>query len=352
MTVARIRKESVEPFVDSTPLLHDSYALRARLDMQGYLFLRNILPKSLLETLRSQILKILAKSDWLHRDCPTDSGIANLNAFCVEPQPQFCRVYKKIYKLELFHSIPHHPDILRIFQGLLGEDILLHPKITGRIIFPSQESCPSFTTPPHQDHLHIQGTECTYTLWFPLHHCSTFMGSLILSPRSHQLGLQKIQPAYGEGGLAIKDYSNLKWVSGDISFGDAIVFHSLTTHASFPNTSERIRLSIDCRYQRISNLVCKPSLDVGAIGIDSWDEVYSNWKSEGLTYYWRDYALNIAKYNAEFQNKRDDDALKMAKAGDRNAISALHRISAHNADPEKQKEATRLISMLESSKRN
>ena len=53
----------------------------------------------------------------------------------------------------------------------------------------------------------------------------------------------------------------LTWVGGDYEIGDAIFFHSHTVHKALPNQSpDRIRLSVDYRYQGGSQPVTEGSL--------------------------------------------------------------------------------------------
>ena len=42
------------------------------------------------------------------------------------------------------------------------------------------------------------------------------------------------------------------WLTADYRPGDLLVFHSLMIHRALPNTSDRIRLSLDTRYQPLS----------------------------------------------------------------------------------------------------
>ncbi|MFN5929112.1 MAG: phytanoyl-CoA dioxygenase, partial [Roseiflexaceae bacterium] len=59
-------------FVDATPLLSDPIALRAQAQRDGYLFFKQLLPKSDVQTLRTELLQLLAKRGWLRSDVPLD----------------------------------------------------------------------------------------------------------------------------------------------------------------------------------------------------------------------------------------------------------------------------------------
>ena len=94
-----------------------------------------------------------------------EDAIADLNGFCVEPQPEYMGIYLHMYKLQEFQALQHHPNLIAVMKSILGEPVMPHARIIGRTIFPQREV---FTTPPHQDFIPIQGTADTYTAWIPL----------------------------------------------------------------------------------------------------------------------------------------------------------------------------------------
>jgi ectoine hydroxylase-related dioxygenase (phytanoyl-CoA dioxygenase family) len=111
--------------------------------------------------------------------------------------------------------------------------VLPHPRLIGRTIFPKRES---FTTPPHQDFIPIQGTTETYTAWFPLHDLPPDMGGLEVAAGSHQDGVYEFSPALGAGGLSIADPLADTWTGGPFEAGDVLFFHSMTAHRGVANT--------------------------------------------------------------------------------------------------------------------
>ena len=105
-----------------------------------------------------------------------------------------------------------------------------------------------------------------------------------------------MKPAFGAGGVGIDteplEADGLHWVSGDYEIGDAMFFHSHTVHKALPNqTSDKIRLSVDYRYQGCSKPVTEGSL-LPHFNRMQWDEIYKGWKSKKYQYYWNDFELN------------------------------------------------------------
>ena len=51
---------------------------------------------------------------------------------------------------------------------------------------------PASSTPPHQDYVHLQGTEEVWAAWLSLDDCPRQMGGLTLMPGSHRHGLYPV----------------------------------------------------------------------------------------------------------------------------------------------------------------
>ena len=211
-----------------------------------------------------------------------------------------------------------------MFERMLGEAVLPHPRLIGRTIFPQREA---FTTPPHQDFIPIQGTTETYTAWFPLHDLPPDMGGLEVAAGSHQGGVYEFSPALGAGGLAIADPLADTWTGGPLEAGDVLFFHSMTAHRGLANTGESLRLSIDARYQRRDAPIAPGSL-LPHSQPDTWENVYLDWPDSSLQYYWRQYELHITDYDDSYHEKRDRQAMELAAQGE--AAAGVQQV-AHDA---------------------
>ena len=333
----------MQPFLDSTDVLNDGPELRRRMQRDGYLFLRGLLPTAVVEGLRLQILAIAQEAGWLKAGTLLADAIADLNGFCVEPEPAYMQKYHAMYKLPEFHAIQHHPNLLGLFARMLDETVLPHPRIIGRTIFPQREA---FTTPPHQDFIPIQGTADTYTAWIPLSDLPTELGGLQVAAGSHQHGVYEFQPAMGAGGLAVTDPLEGTWAYSPFQQGDVLIFHSMTVHKGMPNTSDRLRMSMDGRYQKVNDPIAPGSLQPHSQP-STWDEIYADWPAPDLQYYWRKWDLELKEYDNSYHEKRDQIAFAMAAEGDTRAISTLQRIVARDADPAKRQKAEELLAVLE-----
>lgn len=336
----------MKPFLNSTRAVHDRHELLARVREHGYLFIRGLLPPEVLESLRLQCLAIARDGGWVKAGTPLADGIADMNGFSVEPEPDFMRVYGEMYKLLEFHALQHHPSLVELFERMLGESVLPHPHLIGRAVFPGREE---FTTPAHQDFVGIQGTVETYTAWIPLSDVSPEMGGLQVAAASHTRGVYDYRPTLGTGGQEVTDPLTGAWRNNSFEQGDVLIFHSMAVHKGVPNGSDRLRLSMDARYQKVSDPIAPISLLPHlSEPFTKWDEVYADWPDElDLKYYWCKCDLIIQDYDNSYHAKRDRMAFEMGKKGDRRSVSTLQRIAARDADPAKREKAVKLLAALD-----
>ena len=113
------------------------------------------------------------------------------------------------------------------------------------------------------------------------------LGGLSVLSGSHRAGVYPVKSALGAGGLGIDtaplEADGLYWVGGDYEIGDALFFHSHAVHKAMPNqTSDRIRLSVDYRYQGVSKPVTDGSL-LPHFNRMAWDEIYKDWASTEIS---------------------------------------------------------------------
>ena len=305
------------PFEDSTPLLGDPAALRARMDRDGFFYFRGLLPREPVLDLRRQILQVCQKYGWLAPDAPLMDGIS---APAAEQIEVFCQVgvthaaYADIYRLEAFHRLAMQPAILKMLADLMGETVLAHPRHIARMMFPTKANAP---TPPHQDHVFIQGSKTVFTCWLPLGDFSEALGGLRVMRGSHRLGVLPLRAAEGAGNrTVILDGLDQQWCHGDFQAGDALIFHSLAVHRAVPNQlKDHLRLSVDYRYQAVSLPIEEKSL-LTHCGVLPWEEVYSAWpEADDLKYYWRQYALDMQEWNDALLVAQPDAAGAMGAEG-------------------------------------
>ena len=332
----------MRPFTDSTDLVQDGGALAERMRRDGYLFLRGLMPADPIRDLQRQIGAIARDAGWLRRDAPVEQAIADQDGFCVDPDPTYLATLRQINRLEDYHRLKHHAALIGLFERMLGGDILAHPRVLMRNIFPARED---FTTKAHQDYPNVQGTTEVYTAWMPLIDCPMETGPLQVAEGSHTGEVYDFDIGAGAGGIEITNGFQDRWVSGPFAVGDVLIFHSLLVHKGVPNRGRHLRMSMDVRYQR-ADLPFNPD-NANADGQPlAWEDIYAGWRSDALQYYWRKLPLTEAPFDRRWFDKRDDRAFALAEAGDARAKSVLQRIVARDADPAKRERARALLDAL------
>jgi hypothetical protein len=329
-------------FIDSFDLLADGAALAARMRRDGYLFLPGLLPRPDVVAVQRQIGEIAREAGWLQRDRPVEDAIADLSGFCVDPDPTYLTTLRRINRVEDYHALKHHPAIIDLLERMLGGPVLSHPRVLMRNIFPSREE---YTTNAHQDFPNVQGTTEVYTAWIPLIDCPMPVGPLQIAVGSHTDGVYEFGIAGGAGGIEITDPLEGRWVSGDFAIGDVLLFHSMTVHKGLPNRSARLRMSMDVRYQLVSEPFNIDNANPDGQPL-SWEEVYADWRSDALKYYWQRLPLTLKPFDPVWLEKRDALGFEFGKAGDPRARSVLQRIVARDASPEKRARAQKLLDAL------
>jgi hypothetical protein len=291
------------PYPESNDALGHPEELRARMARDGCLFFRGLVDPEALLAVRREILMICRDEGWVAEGSELMDGVAAPGVRHVEGEPTFALLYDRVMKLEAFHALAHDPAMLMMYEELLGEPVLVHPRNIARIIFPQNTK---FTTPAHQDYIHIQGTPETFTSWIPLGDCPREFGSLSVLAGSHRHELLPTHAAYGAGGRGVEtEHLDLPWLEGDFRLGDCVVFHSHAVHRALDNTtSDRLRLSVDFRYQGVSQPVVEGSL-LPHHGRLSWEEVYEGWSSDRYQYYWRKLPLNVVTFDRSLYARLD-----------------------------------------------
>jgi hypothetical protein len=289
-------------FVDSTALLADPAALRERAAEDGYLFFKARLPAAAVLALRAEVLAVVDKYGWRQPGQDALGDLIDYDAINAITDEEMHRTdigvsadaYHDVQRLEAFHRLPHHPRLREIYRALFARDVLVHPRHICRMITPHKFMVP---TPPHQDFPYIQGTANTWTCWFPLGDCPRELGGLTVLKGSHRQGYLPVQPAKGAGGFAVPLCPHeTHWVEGDYAAGDVLTFPSHTVHKALRSQfKNRIRLSLDVRYQPVDEPVDNSSLNPHCPL--TWEEIYAGWKCDDLKYYWRKLPLQISAWD-------------------------------------------------------
>lgn len=275
------------------------HLLKEQVDARGYALIRGLIPVSAVTSVLHEITEVLSDAGWLLPGHDPLERFANGSSACGDPDPGFKQTYREVFNLESLHALPHHPALKGVMKMLAGEQVLVHPKPIGRLIFPN---CENLTVHAHQDYRFMNGDPECFTVWIPLHDCPIDVGPLQILEGSHRLGIIR----HEDENLHVPEIpaeavTGGDWVGGPINAGDVLIFHSLTVHAASPNRSDRLRISMDCRFQNCSRAIHPGNLAFAGESGKSWEATYARWGSEDLKYYWKDLPLNFQPSKSEIE---------------------------------------------------
>jgi ectoine hydroxylase-related dioxygenase (phytanoyl-CoA dioxygenase family) len=280
-------------------------------------------------------------------------GIANVDARSTEGDPGYTDVYHQVYRLQSFHAMAHSSEILDVLQQVTGSPMMPLPQKVARLWFPKFTQ---HTTPTHQDFVHFQGTLENLTCWGPIGECPRELGGLAVLKGSHKVGrVLDHRFSLGAGSLNLDAESHpelegLEWLTTDYQVGDTLIFPALTIHKALPNiTEDRLRVSLDNRYQRIGDPVAEHMLNphLATSSALSWDDVYEEWENDDLKYYWKQHENPVHPTITMYTEAAFNEAVELAKQGNEGAVLHLQRLSDRKDDSQKLcVEATRVLAEI------
>jgi len=204
-------------------------------------------------------------------------------------KPGYIRSPRRDLVCREMYDILVHSTLLDLAEYLLGTDeISVHGIFNGRPKLPDQIWT---DTPWHQDAQYYRDAEHipVVSMWFPLQRVTEQNSCLQMASRLHRTALHEGYDDLETGfrGLAPEVRDTLKGISIEMAQGDLVCFTQKTPHRALPNRSDRVRWSIDVRYEATANATASGK-DKGFIARSPGDPgmvvSYEGWlkKWEGL----------------------------------------------------------------------
>lgn len=228
---------NVTPLKDSTSLIGDGPALRERWSEDGVLFLRNVMDPELIGWAREKYRGALAAEDLidLSQEVPVWTGNA----------PKTRRPCDAL-GTTVWHEVVKQPELNAIMRDIFDAEPVWIPIAAHRSGLPTgpvSEGEDLFAG-RHQDGFFNEGMQFSIC-WIPLRDVDMNSGSFAVAPGHHERGvLHSRNPDYKISPEKIPDED---WRSADFRVGDVLIFNYMTPHATLPNPSNEIRMSLDVR---------------------------------------------------------------------------------------------------------
>jgi hypothetical protein len=257
-------------FRRSEDIASDTAALRARIKEDGYLFLPGFFKRSTVLDARRVVTDRLAETGVLDLSHPSIQAKANL-ASSIDFGPEIGTLDNPS-----LDAILHRGPMMDFFAGFLGGTARYFEYTWFRTIPPGRG------TRPHCDVVYMgRGTKKLFTAWVPIGDISLQTGGLMILEHSHRKANQlqgyterdvdeyclnapdaeeiatgrkswQWDGALSNNPVLLREELGDRWLTTKFSAGDLVVFTMSTVHGSLDNCSDRIRLSVDCRYQLAS----------------------------------------------------------------------------------------------------
>jgi phytanoyl-CoA hydroxylase len=142
---------------------------------------------------------------------------------------------------EVFRRFNRDQRVLDLLEPIIGPNIMFW---SDKVVFKSEDT--TYGTPWHQDWPYWKGLH-KINVWVALDDADETNGCLKLVRGSHRLPVEHQRGPAGEGFGHRVDESIIDpslVVAAPVPAGGAVIFHDLTLHASFPNTSGRDRWAL------------------------------------------------------------------------------------------------------------
>jgi hypothetical protein len=117
--------------------------------------------------------------------------------------------------------------------------------------------------------------------------------------------------------------------------GDTLFFPALTIHKALPNyTEDKLRVSLDNRYHAIGDTIAEHMLEphLSIFKKLTWEEVYRNWQTEDLKYYWKQIDNPVVPRDLSYGEKGFAEAVELARRGDPRAQLVMKRVIKRDPD--------------------
>ena len=235
-------------------------AQRQQWDREGYLVLKNLLPRPIIDGVRRKYAEVVdqliaqLKAEGLIQDegkhLPFERRLAEVAG---RHANKFGRGWRKLVGGREVFDLHHSPGLVDVVGELIGGDVIGHPVYNARPKLPNQQLT---VVPWHQDSGYFgekSATSLILTCWIPLVPVHAENGCMQVIPGTHRTPLYKHTLENREGQFleldpAVVDES--KAVTLPMQPGDVLIFNNLVFHRSLASTSPDIRWSIDVRYIR------------------------------------------------------------------------------------------------------
>ena len=230
---------------------------------EGFLAISGLLPPEALTPLRQELADVVefearrfhaaGKVPDMFADSPFEYRLAKMCEAAVDPEEmQEAVTGGKRHKTDAMFKLWTQPALLDVVEDLIGPEILAHPQFALRAKMAFQQRFPEVAGDAfHQDGaLLTEDSRATRMVncWMPLLDVTADMGAIQFVRGSHNWGILDGGGSYIGG----EHYSDDDIATCPIGLGGALLFQKETAHRSVPNSTDKVRWSIDIRFSDLT----------------------------------------------------------------------------------------------------
>lgn len=250
---------------ESSSNLGNVPALRERVETEGYLLIRDLIPRAKVLEARRIVLESLHREGLLKPHTELMDGFVNPEAIGKGKGDAIAESLQQ----EEVRTVLDGEEVRAFFDGYFSEPTFVLDLKIIRVQRPGR------STGIHYDVVYMgRGTRRLCSCWIPLGDIAVEQGPVALCAGSNSLpGFAKLRETYGHYDvdrtlmrgvngsfsgwfsfdlLEISERFGGRWRSANYRAGDILVFTPLTMHCGLDNNSDRYRLSSDIRCQPLS----------------------------------------------------------------------------------------------------
>jgi ectoine hydroxylase-related dioxygenase (phytanoyl-CoA dioxygenase family) len=244
------------PMPDSAGLLDDPTRLRARLEDDGFLYLRGVLDRDAVLAARREVL---GRLEAVEEVAPGTDGVFTGRSRRAELQPDLGAFWKSVSEGPLLRSVSHGSAIARVVEAVAGEPVVAQDYIFLRV------GAAGRATGLHYDYpFFTRAHDRVWTVWLPLGDVPMERGPLVMVEGSHRfrdliepmIGFDVTRDSARKADLGADAVSfarerGARLLTADFAPGDVAVFGMYVAHGSLDHhePSGRVRVSCDVRWQ-------------------------------------------------------------------------------------------------------
>lgn len=226
-------------------------AARASYARDGFHIERGLLGRGELEALQEETRRVFSLLTELEEGPDPDAAALSrgLRELFTRDHPAFVNCLRLCQNLLTLNALASHPSIVETLRGL-GLDFPV--MCTRPLMFLHSphlaESEGHFKTPTHQDWRSMQGSLDSVVVWAPVIDITPDLGPLEIIPGSHLRGLLPSVEDEWYRRLEESAFDEAEYEAVPMEAGDVLFFSAFLIHRSGENVSERVRWSIQFRY--------------------------------------------------------------------------------------------------------